>query len=215
MIGAGGVHPPPEGYIQGVADLCAEHGILLVIDSVICGFGRLGTWFGVERWEDIRPAMITFAKGVSRAISRSAAWSWGRRWPRRTSGRARRADVPPRRDVRGPPVACAAALAVLDIYEKESLIPRGRSLEKPLFEALAGLESHPAVAEVRGGLGFLAAVGVHDGCGVQAGRGARDAVCSCGRFWAGRGFAAADLRQEHIELVAGAIRAGLDDVAGM
>ena len=46
MIGAGGVYLPPEGYIQGVADLCAEHGILLVIDSVICGFGRLGTWFG-------------------------------------------------------------------------------------------------------------------------------------------------------------------------
>ena len=53
VIGAGGVHPPPEGYIQGVADLCAEHGVLLVIDSVICGFGRLGTWFGVERWEDV------------------------------------------------------------------------------------------------------------------------------------------------------------------
>ena len=65
VIGAGGVHVPPDGYIQGAADLCAEHGILLVIDSVICGFGRLGTWFGVERWEDVKPAMITFAKGVT------------------------------------------------------------------------------------------------------------------------------------------------------
>ena len=65
VIGAGGVHPPPEGYIEGVADLCAEHGILLVIDSVICAFGRLGTWFGIERWPDVRPDMITFAKGVT------------------------------------------------------------------------------------------------------------------------------------------------------
>ena len=65
VIGAGGVHLPPDGYIQGVADLCAEHGILLVIDAVICGFGRLGTWFGVERWPDVKPAMITFAKGVT------------------------------------------------------------------------------------------------------------------------------------------------------
>ncbi len=65
VIGAGGVHLPPEGYIQGVADLCAEHGILLVIDSVICAFGRLGTWFGVERWPDVRPDLITFAKGVT------------------------------------------------------------------------------------------------------------------------------------------------------
>ena len=65
MIGAGGVHLPPEGYIEGVADLCAEHGILLVIDRVICAFGRLGTWFGIERWPDVRPDMITFAKGVT------------------------------------------------------------------------------------------------------------------------------------------------------
>src|SRR5918998_1366996 len=50
VIGAGGVLLPPEGYIQGVADLCAEHGILLIVDSVICAFGRLGTWFGIERW---------------------------------------------------------------------------------------------------------------------------------------------------------------------
>src|SRR3954470_11532201 len=65
VIGAGGVLLPPEGYIEGVADLCAEHGILLVVDSVICGFGRLGTWFGIERWEDVRPDMITFAKGIT------------------------------------------------------------------------------------------------------------------------------------------------------
>ena len=65
VIGAGGVHLPPEGYIDGVADLCAEHGVLLVIDSVICAFGRLGTWFGIERWPDVRPDMITFAKGVT------------------------------------------------------------------------------------------------------------------------------------------------------
>jgi putrescine---pyruvate transaminase len=56
VIGAGGVYPPPDGYIQGAADLCAEHDVLLVIDSVICAFGRLGTWYGVERWEDVRPA---------------------------------------------------------------------------------------------------------------------------------------------------------------
>jgi len=65
VIGAGGVHLPPPGYIEGVADLCDEHGVLLVIDSVICAFGRLGTWFGIERWPQVRPDMITFAKGVT------------------------------------------------------------------------------------------------------------------------------------------------------
>ncbi len=51
VIGAGGVYPPVAGYLEGVAGLCRETGILLVIDSVICAFGRLGTWFGIERWD--------------------------------------------------------------------------------------------------------------------------------------------------------------------
>ena len=187
MIGAGGVHPPPEGYIQGVADLCAEHGILLVIDSVICGFGRLGTWFGVERWEDVRPAMITFAKGV-------------------TSGYIPLGGVVVRDEVAAPyfaepggpmfrhgatyaghPVACAAALAVIDIYEREDLIPRGRELEAPLYDALAQFASHPAVGEVRGGLGFLAAVGVlrapTRAPALRLARARARRACWCGRCW--------------------------------
>ena len=158
VIGAGGVYPPPEGYIEGVADLCAEHGVLLVIDSVICAFGRLGTWFGIERWEEVRPDLITFAKGV-------------------TSGYLPVGGVVVSGDVAAPffeepggpmlrhgatyaghPACCAAALTVLDIYERENLIPRGRELEGALAEALGTLADHPAVAEVRAGCGLLAAV---------------------------------------------------------
>ena len=125
VIGAGGVHVPPDGYIQGVADLCAEHGILLVIDSVICGFGRLGTWFGVERWEDVRPAMITFAKGVTSGYIPLGGVVVGEEvaapyWAERGGPTFRHGAT-----YAGHPVACAAALAVLDIYERESLIPRG------------------------------------------------------------------------------------------
>ena len=64
VTGAGGVHLPTDGYVEGVAELCRRHGVLLVIDAVICGFGRLGTWFGIERF-GVRPDMITFAKGVT------------------------------------------------------------------------------------------------------------------------------------------------------
>src|SRR5207302_1006478 len=64
VIGAGGVLPPPPGYIESVARICREAGVLLVVDSVICGFGRLGTWFGIERF-DVMPDMICFAKGVT------------------------------------------------------------------------------------------------------------------------------------------------------
>jgi adenosylmethionine-8-amino-7-oxononanoate aminotransferase len=166
VIGAGGVLLPPEGYIQGVADLCAEHGILLVIDSVICAFGRLGTWFGIERWSDVRPDMITFAKGVTSGyiplggvvVSGEIAAPYFDE-----PGNMLRHGA----TYAGHPAACAAANAVLDIYEAEDLIPRGRELEGPLAEALAPLRDHPAVTEVRAGLGFLAAVAVDsDAAGV-------------------------------------------------
>ena len=139
VIGAGGVRLPVDGYIEGVADLCAEHGILLVVDTVICGFGRLGTWFGIERWEDVRPDLITFAKGVtcgylplggvivSGAVAAPFFEEPGGPMLRHGATYA------------GHPTCCAAALAVLDIYEREDIIPRGRELEAPLADALAPL----------------------------------------------------------------------------
>ncbi len=100
VIGAGGVFPPAPGYIEACANLCAEAGVLFIADCVICGFGRLGSWWGVERF-GIEPDMITFAKGVTSgylplggvAVSgRVAAPFWEEGAP----------DLPPRRDVRRP-----------------------------------------------------------------------------------------------------------------
>jgi putrescine---pyruvate transaminase len=214
VIGAGGVLLPPDGYIQGVADLCAEHGILLVIDSVICGFGRLGTWFGIERWPDVTPDMITFAKGVTSGYiplggvvvsNRIAAPFFDEPGQMFRHGAT----------YAGHPAACAASLAVLDIYERENLIARGQELERPLADALATLSDHPAVSEIRAGLGFLAAVGVDsDAAGV-------------GRFVAGarsKGVLVRGLlggaamspplttEPEHLELLVEGLRAGLDQV---
>ncbi len=162
VIGAGGVFPPPEGYIEGVADLCAEHGILLVIDSVICAFGRLGTWFGIERWPEVRPDMITFAKGVTSGYlplggvivdgAVAAPYFAGPGSPMLRHGAT----------YAGHPTCAAAALAVLDAYEAEDLIGRGRALEQPLADALAPLAAHDAVGEVRAGMGLLAAVALSE-----------------------------------------------------
>src|SRR4051812_34266956 len=211
VIGAGGVLLPPEGYIQGAADLCAEHGILLVIDSVICGFGRLGTWFGIERWPDVTPDMITFAKGVTSGYiplggvvvsDEIAAPYYAPGGPMFRHGAT----------YAGHPAACAAALAVLDIYENEDLIGRGRELETPLADALAPIAKHPAVTEVRAGLGFLAAVGLAAGidAGAVAGR-ARDAGVLVRPL---RGGVAASppliAEREHLELLAEALAAGLE-----
>jgi adenosylmethionine-8-amino-7-oxononanoate aminotransferase len=159
VIGAGGVFPPAPGYIEACAALCEEAGVLFVADCVICGFGRLGSWWGVERF-GLEPDMITFAKGVTSgylplggvAVSgRVAEPFWeGDGAPIFRHGATYSAHA----------TCCAAGLANLDILEREGLIPRGEELEGDLLSALAPLATHPSVSEVRGGTGLLAAVGI-------------------------------------------------------
>ena len=218
VIGAGGVHPPPDGYIEGVADLCAEHGVLFVVDCVICGFGRLGTWFGVERW-GVRPDMITFAKGVTSGYLPLGGVD---RRPARRRAVLRGAPGGPMlrhgATYAGHPTCCAAALANLDIFEREDLIPRGRELERPLADALAPLADHPRVAEVRAGLGLLAAVAARarrarrrSGAVAASPQGAREAGVlvrpRCGAIAVSPPLV---VEQEHSREIADALRAGLD-----
>jgi putrescine aminotransferase len=157
VIGAGGVHPPAPGYIEGVSALCERTGILLVIDAVICGFGRLGNWFGVERW-DAKPSMIVFAKGVTSGylplggvmISDTIAEPfWG------ASGGPVFRHGP---TYSGHATCCAAGLANIALLERDGLLQRAAGNEDALVDALAPLAAHPAVAEVRGGVGTLAAI---------------------------------------------------------
>jgi adenosylmethionine-8-amino-7-oxononanoate aminotransferase len=158
VIGAGGVLPPPDGYIEGVAEVCRRHGVLLIVDSVICGFGRLGSWFGIERW-NVTPDMITFAKGVTSGYlplggvviaERVAEPFWSE------PGRATFRHGP---TYSGHATCCAAALANIEILESEGLLERGRAMETALVSALSErLGGHPAVEEIRGGTGTLAAV---------------------------------------------------------
>jgi adenosylmethionine-8-amino-7-oxononanoate aminotransferase/acetyl esterase/lipase len=218
VIGAGGVYPPADGYIEGVADLCAEHGILFISDSVICGFGRLGTWWGIDRW-DVQPDMITFAKGVTSGylplggvvVSDTVAGPFFDG----SAGVLRHGAT-----YAGHAACCAAALAVLDIYESEQLIPRGRELEGPLLDGLAPLAAHPAVGEVRGGTGFLAAVGLSEdalaadpAAVAKVAQGAREAGVLVRPLL--RGVAVSPpliAGQEHIDMLAEGIRAGLERI---
>lgn len=157
VIGAGGVRPPGPRYMEGIAAICERNGILLVCDSVICAFGRLGTWFGVERW-DIAPDMITFAKGVTSGYlplggvvisDRIAEPFW-----KEPGGPIFRQGA----TYAGHATCCAAGVANLGILEREGLITRGREMEGPLHDALLALADHPAAGEVRGGTGTLAAI---------------------------------------------------------
>jgi adenosylmethionine-8-amino-7-oxononanoate aminotransferase len=156
VIGAGGVLLPPEGYVEGVVDVCHEFGVLAIADAVICGFGRLGTWFGVERW-GVEPDLITFAKGVTSgylplggvvAHGRVAAPFWEH------PGNTLRHGA----TYSGHPACCAAGLANVDLLEREGLVERGRTMEAELAAALAPLAEHSLVADVRAGLGLVGAV---------------------------------------------------------
>ncbi len=156
VIGAGGVLPPPAGYVEGVARVCREAGVLLIVDAVVAGFGRLGTWFGIERW-DVEPDMICFAKGVTSGhlplggvvVSGQVAEPfWQPNSPMLMHGAT----------YAGHPVCCAAALANLDVLEEGDLVRRGQELEGALGAALLPLVAHPAVKEVRAGLGLVGGV---------------------------------------------------------
>jgi adenosylmethionine-8-amino-7-oxononanoate aminotransferase len=156
VIGAGGVLPPPAGYLEGVAEICAESGVLFVLDEVICAFGRLGHWFAAERF-GVEPDMIVFAKGVTSGYQplggvivsgRLAEPFWTGEGNYFRTGQT----------YSGHPTCCAAALVNLEIIDGENLLARSREMETVLAEALAPLVELPSVSGVRAGVGMMAAV---------------------------------------------------------
>ena len=156
VMGAGGVHQPRPGYIEGVAELCERAGALFVLDAVIAGFGRLGTWLGADRF-GVRPDLVCFAKGVTSGYlplggvlvsGRVAEPFWDRGGTVFRHGPTYSAH----------PTCCAAALANLDILEREGLLTRGRELEDEIAAALRPLGDHGLAGEVRAGIGALGAV---------------------------------------------------------
>jgi adenosylmethionine-8-amino-7-oxononanoate aminotransferase len=156
VIGAGGVYPPARGYLEGAWELCRRHGALFIADSVICGFGRLGNWFGIERF-DVQPDLIVFAKGVTSGylplggvmVSPMVAE------PFFSPGGPVFRHGP---TYSGHATCCAAALANLELLEREGLLARSREMEGPLLAAVDSVADHPLVAGTRGGVGLLAAI---------------------------------------------------------
>jgi adenosylmethionine-8-amino-7-oxononanoate aminotransferase len=153
--GAGGVHPPQEGYLQGLRRLCDQHGAYLVMDEVICGFGRLGHWFGSERY-GVRPDLLTFAKGVTSGYMPVGGVVVGA--PVRAS-----LEADPSFFLRhghtysGHAAAAAGALAALDITERESLIDRAKHVGDRLAGGLRSLAADGTIAEARGDVAVWAA----------------------------------------------------------
>lgn len=156
VIGAGGVLAPPPGYLEQARAICRDAGVLFVADEVITAFGRVGDWFASRRFA-LDPDLVVFAKGVTSGylplggvlVSPRVAepfWAEG-------AGMWRHGYT-----YSGHATVAAAALANLDILERERLVERALGLEAEVAAALAPLAGHALVSEVRAGTGVLAAV---------------------------------------------------------
>ena len=147
MPGTAGILVPPPGYLDGVRALCDRYGIILILDEVMCGFGRTGRWFAFEGY-DVVPDLITFAKGVNSGyvpvggvvISQAISETFDHR------------VFPGGLTYSGHPLAAASIVASIDAMETEGIVEHARQIgEDVIGPGLTGLaERHPLIGEVRG-----------------------------------------------------------------
>ena len=157
MAGSTGVLPPPQGYLERLRAICDEHGILLIFDEVITGFGRLGAPFAADRL-GVQPDILTMAKGLTNgAVPMGAVAVQGHVRDALMQGPDHLIELFHGYTYSGHPVACAALLASLDIYEGEGLFTRARTLESHWQDAIHALRQAPNVVDVRD-LGLVGAV---------------------------------------------------------
>nr|WP_221792862.1 aspartate aminotransferase family protein [Aquisediminimonas sediminicola] len=149
MAGSTGVLLPPKGYLDRLREIATRHGILLIFDEVITGFGRLGTPFGVEAF-GVVPDMVTTAKGLTNGcIPMGAVFCSREIHDAMMQGPVNAIELAHGYTYSGHPVACAAGLATLDIYAREGLLSRGATLHAKWEAAVHQFDHHPLVADVR------------------------------------------------------------------
>ncbi|MBL8587646.1 MAG: aspartate aminotransferase family protein [Methylobacteriaceae bacterium] len=157
MAGSTGVLPPPKGYLKRLRQICDKYGILLIFDEVITGFGRLGAPFAAERF-DVLPDIFTFAKGVtSGAVPMGGIMARKHVYDAFMKGPEHVAELFHGYTYSGHPLACAAALATLDVYRDEKLFEKAKAMEERWMEAVMTLRSQPNVLDIRT-MGITAAI---------------------------------------------------------
>jgi taurine---2-oxoglutarate transaminase len=146
VTGTNGVIPPPDGYLQSIREVCDRHGILLVLDEVMAGFGRTGRWFACENW-DVVPDILTVAKGINSGyvplgamIIREPLAEW-----------VRDKYFPGGLTYAGHPLACASGVASIEAFREESVVENAAEVGGYIGEQLRELQDrHPSIGEVRG-----------------------------------------------------------------
>ena len=149
MAGSTGVLVPPQGYLERLRAICERHGLLLIFDEVITGFGRLGTPFAAQYF-GITPDLMTVAKGITNGVvPMGAVFAKRGIHDALMQGPEHVIELFHGYTYSGHPAACAAGLATLDIYEREGLFERAASLAPVWQEAVHSLRGCPHVIDIR------------------------------------------------------------------
>lgn len=177
MSGSAGVILPPKGYLERLRAIADKHGILLIFDEVITGFGRLGKPFATDYF-GVTPDLITTAKGITNgAIPMGAVFAKDDIYQALMTGPENAIELFHGYTYSGHPVACAAGIATLEIYENEGLLTRAASLEKKWEDALHSLKGLPHIVDIRN-LGLVGAIELNPRDGA-AGTRAYDVFVEC------------------------------------
>jgi len=146
VTGTNGIIPPPDGYLQSIREVCDRHGILLVFDEVMAGFGRTGRWFACEHW-DVVPDIITVAKGINSGYVPLGAMIFRRH----IADWVRDKHFPGGLTYAGHPLACASAVASIEAFREEGVVENAAEVGAYLGEGLRGLaKTHQSIGDVRG-----------------------------------------------------------------
>jgi beta-alanine--pyruvate transaminase len=219
VAGSTGVLIPPVGYLRRLREICDQHGILLIFDEVITGFGRLGRAFAADYF-DVVPDMITCAKGLTNGcVPMGAVLVRGNIHEALMQGPPAAIELPHGYTYSGHPLACAAGLATLDVYASEGLFARAAAIAPAFAQAVHSLQGLPHIADIRC-IGLMAAIDFEPVPG-QPGRRPYDCYRAC--FDQGVAVRLANegivlsppliIEQGHIDQIVAALRrviAGLD-----
>ncbi len=156
VMGAGGVIVPPATYFPRLREVCDRHGVLLIADEIITGFGRTGRWFALGHW-GVEPDLVTFAKGVTSAYLPLGGVLVSRKVHQAMLAAPADQKFMHAATYSGHPACCAVGLANIDIIEKEKLVERAALMGRRLLAGLESLNDLPAVGDVRG-LGMMCGV---------------------------------------------------------
>lgn len=170
MAGSTGVLVPPEGYLQRLREITAKHGILLIFDEVITGFGRLGTNFAADRF-GVKPDLFTMAKGLTSGyVPMGAVAADNKIYDTFMSESPGGIELFHGYTYTAHPLACAAAMATLQVYEEESLFQRAADLSPHLEDAIHSLKDLPNVIDIRN-IGLVGAIELAPRDGAPGARG--------------------------------------------